>query len=182
MTTEKKENKKAEKKEVLQKKEDFLNWKLLEVQKTVDVSKSGVANYKAFEYSNLIPALLKITNELNILIKPRFKMEFPEGKVALTCVVQIVNLDVVMTRETSEGKQSMYESEMYGDYTVVGDLSRNPKIECGQLYTYAYKNALLKIFNISEGEPAQSDIDSVAINKMKNSGGLNINDNAIPNL
>lgn len=182
MTTEKKENKKAEKKEVLQKKEDFLNWKLLEVQKQVTVNKSKVANYSAFEYSNLVPSLMKFTNQLNLLIKPRFKMEFPEGKVALTCVVQIVNLDVVMTRETSEGKQSMYESEMYGDYTVVGDLSRNPKIECGQLYTYAYKNALLKIFNISEGEPAQSDIDSVAINKMKNSSGLNINDNAIPNL
>ena len=45
MTTEKKENKKSEKKQVLQEKEDFLNWKLLEVQKQVTVNKSKVANY-----------------------------------------------------------------------------------------------------------------------------------------
>lgn len=179
MTTEKKENKKAEKKEVLQDNSKFLNYKMLEVQKTLIVEKSKVANYKAFEYSSLIPSILAITNPLNLLIKPKFKMEFPDGRVILTCVVQIVNLDILMTRDTPEGKQTMYESELHGDYTVVGDLSRNPKIECGQLYTYAYKNALLKIFNISEGE---SDPDTIAMKSMKSSGGLNINDNAIPNL
>ena len=157
----------------------LLNFKMLQAQREIEASKTKVANYQAFEYNYLLPKILEVTNKLNLRIKPTFDMVINEGKPVISCKVDVINLDVLITKKTSDGEQTYYESEIHGVYTVVGDLSRNPKIECGQLYTYAYKNALLKIFNINEGT---SDPDTQAIKKIQKGGGLNINTDAIPNV
>ena len=157
----------------------LLNFKMLQAQREIEASKTKVANYQAFEYNYLLPKILEVTNKLNLRIKPTFDMAINEGKPVISCKVDVINLDVLITKKTSDGEQTYYESEIHGVYTVVGDLSRNPKIECGQLYTYAYKNALLKIFNINEGT---SDPDTQAIQKIQKGGGLNINTDAIPNV
>ena len=158
----------------------LLNFKMLQAQKEIEATKSRVANYSAYEYETVLPTVLQVTDKLNLRIKPTFEMSFSnEGRAVLSCKVEVINLEVLITKKTSDGEQTYYESEIHGVYTVVGDLSRNPKIECGQLYTYAYKNALLKIFNINEGT---SDPDTQAIKKIQKGGGLNINTDAIPNV
>ena len=176
MTTEKKPKTKTEPKVD---NKMLLNFKMLQAQSEIEAEKSRVANYNAYEYDKLIPNIIKVTSRLNLRIKPTFDMSFNEGKPVISCKVDVINLDVLITKKTNEGEQTFYESEVHGVYTVVGDLSRNSKIECGQLYTYAYKNALLKIFNINEGNV---DPDTQTIQKLQNNNGLNINDNAIPNL
>ena len=160
----------------------LLTFKMLQAQKEIEATKSRVANYSAFEYETVLPTVLQVTDKLNLRIKPAFEMSFNnEGRAVLSCKVDVINLDVLITKKTNDGEQTFYESEIHGTYTVVGDMSRNPKIECGQLYTYAYKNALLKIFNISEGK---SDPDTQAIKEKRKSEstGLNIDTDAIPNL
>ena len=177
MTTEKKPKNKAVSKI---EKEDVLSFKMLKAQSQIQAEKSKVASYSAFEYDKLIPKVISVTTELNLRVVPHFKMNFTDdGKPIVSCKVVVINLDIMFERETNEGIQKIFENESHGTYSVVGDFGRNPKIECGQLYTYAYKNALLKIFNINEGN---SDPDIQAIQKLQNNNGLNINDNAIPNL
>ena len=179
MTTEKKPKTNSLHAKTKVKPSSLLNWKMLQAQTQIDAEKSKVASYSAFEYDKLIPKVISVTTELNLRVVPHFKMTFTnDNKPVVSCEVVIINLDVIFDKD-DEGRQKVFESENHGTYSVVGDLSRNPKIECGQLYTYAYKNALLKIFNINEGN---SDPDIQAIQKLQNNNGLNINDNAIPNL
>ena len=158
----------------------LLTFKMLQAQKEIEASRTKVGIYKAYEYTTVLPSVLQVTDKLNLRIKPTFEMSFNnEGKAVLSCKVDVINLDVLITKKTNDGEQTFYESEVHGTYTVVGDLSRNPKIECGQLYTYAYKNALLKIFNEGKSDP---DTQAIKEKRKSESTGLNIDTDAIPNL
>ena len=160
----------------------LLTFKMLQAQKEIEASRTKVGIYKAYEYTTVLPSVLQVTDKLNLRIKPTFEMSFNnEGKAVLSCKVDVINLDVLITKKTNDGEQTFYESEVHGTYTVVGDMNNNPKIECGQLYTYAYKTALLKIFNINEGT---NDPDTIAFKEKREreSNGLNIDTDAIPNL
>lgn len=80
----------------------LLNFKMLQAQSEIEAEKSRVANYNAYEYDKLIPNIIKVTSRLNLRIKPTFDMSFNEGKPVISCKVDVINLDVLITKKTNE--------------------------------------------------------------------------------